>query len=682
MFLGPTGWLKSKDLKGPWSWATALPEAFGKLPDDEQWAEARDALPEDFKNIPIPADELPKVFYTLAPSELIQFDGKPQWQPIGDTGIEYSVNTRQECFRFSSQIFFLASGRWFQASSIYGPWTLASTLPDGFQAIPADHELGYVRANVPGTKEAWEAALIASIPQQAKFQKQDAAKLAPEVSYSGDPVFQEVEGTSLAMAINTSYQVLKFEDEYYLCYNAVWFHSEHPAGPWEFAELIPSEFSEIPPSSAAFNTTAVQVAEVSPEAITYSSTAAYENSYVSDSGTVVNGTGFVESAVTVWMVYEIIDHQDHYWGYPGYPYYPWPPSYGYGSWYNPNTGRYGESITGYGPFGAARSTAVYNPDTGTWGRGQSVWDSDEWAGRSYTYNPNTDSSISRRGYYDFDDDEGWSESVRRRGDEWIYSETDWDDNSLRTDIETSRGGEGSLEREREGDQTSGTGSFTTGGGNEITSEFSRERDGDSMQTERTLSGENHSVDISGNIEDGEGNFTLEGSEGGTGSLNRELEDGQLTGEGTFTKDGKTIDSSTTRTGEGVKREFESSEGGQAITARQGGEKAFAAKTGSGDVYAGRDGEVYKKTDSGWEKVNNSTSSSSALSSQDRQSATAGPGLSGNRDNTYSTMGTGTERSYQLDRDRQSRNTGYDRYQSHRQGRMPTTGGRARTLRRR
>jgi len=53
-------------------------------------------------------------------------------------------------------------------------------------------------------------------------------------------------------------------------------------------------------------------------------------------------------------------------------------AYNNGAWYNPNTGRYGNAVVAYGPYGAAGSAAVYNPQTGTYARGQAVWDSNEF----------------------------------------------------------------------------------------------------------------------------------------------------------------------------------------------------------------------------------------------------------------------------------------------------------------
>jgi len=47
-----------------------------------------------------------------------------------------------------------------------------------------------------------------------------------------------------------------------------------------------------------------------------------------------------------------------------------------------------------------------------------------------------------------------------------------------------------------------------------------------------------------------------------------------------------------------------SEGGAAVTRRGPGADSGAIRTGSGDVYAGRDGNVYRKQGDGWQKYDN------------------------------------------------------------------------------
>lgn len=220
-----------------------------------------------------------------------------------------------------------------------------------------------------------------------------------DLNYAGEPVFTAIESTDIEMAINTSFQALRYEGTYYLCHNAVWLTGFSANGPWIFADSVPAAFALIPPSSPAYNTTFVTIDGSSEEGINYAYTSGYEGAYISDS-TVVYGTGYPSPAVSVTVVYGMYGGG---YGYPYCPYYPWPRTYGHGSWYDPDSGRYGEATVGYGPWGAAGNAAVYNPATGAYARGQAVWDNDEFAGRGYAYNPSTNTSIARNRYVDFDD---------------------------------------------------------------------------------------------------------------------------------------------------------------------------------------------------------------------------------------------------------------------------------------
>jgi hypothetical protein len=654
-------WLTSGDIAGRWAWADDLPAEFGAVPDDANWSNVRACLPDDLGTIQSPTAEPPHVFYATEQAELLLTEGPPDFVPIGETGLSYASNTAQELYQVGADYYFLISGRWFKAADLDGPWVMAKNLPEAFQQIPpqnADesHPKSYIRASIPGTREAWEAALVASIPRKAEIVRGTEEALDIDISYAGEPVFAPIETTDIELAINTSYQVLRFEDTYYLCHNAVWMIASEPAGPWTYADSIPDAFASIPPSSPAYNATFVNIGESDDETIEYEYTAGYDGMYVEED-TVVYGTGYPSSTMTVVLMYGLYD------GWFGYPYYPWPPSYGYGSWYDPSTGRYGEAVVGYGPYGAAAGAAVYNPDTGVYGRGQAVWDNDEFAGRGFAYNPNTDTSVARNRYIDFDDNEGWSQGVAQRGDEWRYRETEWEDGQMYTQSESSRGTEGEVYREREGD---------------------------SIVSEGTITGENRSATFESTIEDGQANASFEGSEGGTGQAERTLDDGQISGSGGFTKDGTTIDSDVTRTAEGVKREFESSEGGQGVSFRSGEDSGFVAESGSGDMYAGRDGNVYQKTEDGWQSVENPGSPSAESRSTGSASTRASSGTFDAGGGAATQMGgttTGGSLSAtqpsasrsNLDRDYQSRQAGFDRYSSHQSSaaRAAPRGGRRR-----
>ena len=63
------------------------------------------------------------------------------------------------------KLYFLVAGRWFRAGGFNGPWTAASKdLPPEFAQIPDEDPAAFVKASVPGTRDAQDAVLLASIP--------------------------------------------------------------------------------------------------------------------------------------------------------------------------------------------------------------------------------------------------------------------------------------------------------------------------------------------------------------------------------------------------------------------------------------------------------------------------------------------------------------------------------------
>ena len=254
LLAGPR-WLTAPDLHGPWSAATTLPKDMEKLPKDPQWADLK-------KVIPLPAQSsapIPKVFYSTVPAEVILFDGKPMYAKIPETQLLYATNTDSAFFLYApaNEYYFLAAGRWFRSKDMQGHWTFASAdLPADFAKIPLSSPASGILSSVPGTEEAKNAVLIAQIPTVMEIDPKSAAAQA-KVSYSGDPQFAPIEGTSLYYATNTADKVIKVGDVYYLCLQGVWFMSPNAQGPWTTASSVPQVIYTIPPSSPVYNVTYV-----------------------------------------------------------------------------------------------------------------------------------------------------------------------------------------------------------------------------------------------------------------------------------------------------------------------------------------------------------------------------------------------------------------------------------------
>lgn len=445
--------MSGETLDGEWRGVSDLPSDFEGLPDNENWADVREAIPasED-------ASPPPEVFMSEIPAELILIDGEAALEEITDTGISYVTNTEADLFFYGGAYYYLVSGRWFTAAQLDLGWSAVESLPESFADIPPDHPRGDVRAAVAGTDEAKLAVLEASIPRKAEIKRDYVPDV--NVEYAGDqPQFEKIPGSIVYRAVNTQYDVLQTDGQYYLCYNAVWYRSAKPAGPWAVAEQIPAELYSIPASSPAHHVSHVHVYDSDEESVTTGYDSGYSNVYMSF-GVAMYGTGW---------------YYPPYYYYGRYPYYYWyPRSYGSAAWYNPATGNYGRGQAVYGPYGGAGRSAVYNSDTGSYARSRAVWDSDEIARQTIGYNPRTGTGLYTDRYRT--EDSGWGQSLVTRNDEWLYTQTERQGNTSTTNFETSKGTSGTIDREYNDGQLTGSGEISKGD-KTIDSDMIRTEDG-------------------------------------------------------------------------------------------------------------------------------------------------------------------------------------------------------------
>jgi hypothetical protein len=356
LYAGEAAWYAATDLAGTWKLTYVVPSSVEALAPSEQEAEeagygAEEEEGEEEEEEPGPP---PRIIVATEPTELIVVDGEPMYEPISDLDLLYMSNTESDVLfdLHSQQYFVLLSGRWFASKSTEGPWTYMASdeLPDSFAKIPFESDVGHLLTFVAGTEEAEAAVMDNQVPQTSAIDRK-AAKL--EVTYDGEPKFEPIADTGLQYAANTSTPVIKVEDKYYACDQAVWFVSSSPTGPWAVADSVPSEIYTIPAESPVYNVTYVYVYDSSPEVVYVGYYPGYAGSYVYG-GTVCYGTGY------------------YYTGWYGSYYYARPSTWGFHVRYNPYTGwNFGFSYHS-GPF-------HFYIGTGTWWRG-GWWGPARWHG--------------------------------------------------------------------------------------------------------------------------------------------------------------------------------------------------------------------------------------------------------------------------------------------------------------
>jgi hypothetical protein len=300
-------WFQAESISGPWSVASRPPAAVA-------------ALTPPSNSPPAPGtSEIPVVFVSTQPAELLHTVGGPAYKTENGSGLMYVANSDSQLFYNSmgGTLYLLLSGRWFSAGSLTGPWAYvpAGSLPSAFSQIDPGGPKGTVLCSVPGTAQAAAARVGISIPQTGTIQRSGASF---QVELDGPPQLKPIDGTALQYVVNASSPVLLCQRQYYAVGNAVWFVSSSVNGPWAVATSVPQDIYTIPPSSPLYYVTFLYIAYADGDQVEFAYTPGYTGSYDpgDDSGPFY-GTG--------WYYAPWVGNYYYGWGWPyGYAYqYRW-----------------------------------------------------------------------------------------------------------------------------------------------------------------------------------------------------------------------------------------------------------------------------------------------------------------------------------------------------------------------
>jgi len=66
----------------------------------------------------------------------VEYDGTPQFKPIGGTDMQYAVNTSSTVLSESGKYYAVDNGIWFMADNPLGPWSVSTSRPKEMDQIP------------------------------------------------------------------------------------------------------------------------------------------------------------------------------------------------------------------------------------------------------------------------------------------------------------------------------------------------------------------------------------------------------------------------------------------------------------------------------------------------------------------------------------------------------------------
>jgi len=193
------------------------------------------------KNVEGVKSDPPKIFFSQTPAVLLNLDGEVIWSTIRDNDLKFAVNTNWDLFLHEpSKVLYLRNEKsWLQAKDVNGPWTPADKLPGSFKKLPNDDNWKDVKEAVPGKKlDADKAPKVFVTTTPAEM-----------ILLNGTPLYKPIAGTKLEWVSNTESDVFRVGGTgpvYYLVAGR-WFSSPGFEGPWTFATPnLPPDFQKIP----------------------------------------------------------------------------------------------------------------------------------------------------------------------------------------------------------------------------------------------------------------------------------------------------------------------------------------------------------------------------------------------------------------------------------------------------
>ena len=190
----------------------------------------------------------PTILVSTAPAILFQTDGEAAFAPVkGTTGLSFLVNTNWDVFRVDEggAIYLRDDTHWMTAASIGGPWTVVSELPAPLTSLPDDG--------------SWDDARKAMPPQPYQDGKAPKVRATHSPSelllFDGEPKLENVPRTSLQWASNTESDVFfdRAGKHWYVLLSGRWFRAPALDGPWSFATPdLPTDFRNLPEDAPYF----------------------------------------------------------------------------------------------------------------------------------------------------------------------------------------------------------------------------------------------------------------------------------------------------------------------------------------------------------------------------------------------------------------------------------------------
>lgn len=244
----------------------------------------------------------PRIIFVTHPAVLITIDGDPEMSKVDNSNLMRVVNTPFFIVLDpAAKTYFLKGGQeWFTASDIMGPWKTEKNPPASVIALAAeepdtdqgDQETGQTRAgHMP-------QIIVTTTPAEL-------------IVSEGEPTYQSISGTELLYISNTKSDVFMEigSQKYFVLLSGRWFTSSSTEGPWSYvaSDKLPNDFKKVPPGSVKARVlTSVDGTEEAKEAV--------HDTYIPQTATIQRGEEKIDVQYDGEPNFEKIEDKDMYYG--------------------------------------------------------------------------------------------------------------------------------------------------------------------------------------------------------------------------------------------------------------------------------------------------------------------------------------------------------------------------------
>lgn len=215
------------------------PDAPMELPLDAMTA-AVDRADATTADTPVSFDP-PPIFFSDSAAVLVVFIGEPKLVPVRseDPSLMFAANTNWDLLMSGTDYYLLAGNQWLVTKDLTkGPWLPATEIPASFKNLPDDGNWSDVKSKLYVLPGAGTTPKVFVSDRPAEI-----------VLTEGKPQFAPISGTSLMYVANSESDLFldPANNTYYFLTTGRWFSSSSLDGPWNAAtDKLPDDFANIP----------------------------------------------------------------------------------------------------------------------------------------------------------------------------------------------------------------------------------------------------------------------------------------------------------------------------------------------------------------------------------------------------------------------------------------------------